>query len=198
MQRIYCACIRRGNLQRLFVLVQRLDGVAVESPETCAALVDRLSTYGREYAIKDFKTRCVCVRTFVAGCMDARGLAAVVCGRLRVWALKAADRLHKAYTRSGSSPNETMRSGTAQAIVPVCARCAHAGRRVWNACWRRLRLGVTHPSSITGNHTNAHTRTHTHDTHAGPTHTDTHSDARAHTHTDTLARKLRTMSVADS
>jgi hypothetical protein len=79
----------------LFALVQRLDGVAVESPETCAALVDRLSTYGREYAIKDFKTRCVCVRTFVAGCMDARGHAAVVCGRLRAWALKAADRMRK-------------------------------------------------------------------------------------------------------
>jgi hypothetical protein len=65
MQPIYCACIRRGNLQRLFVLVQRLDGVAVESPETCAALVDCPSTHGREYAIKDFKTRCVCVRTYV-------------------------------------------------------------------------------------------------------------------------------------
>ncbi len=79
MHPIYCACIRLGNLQRLFVLVQRLDGVAVESPETCAALVDRLSTHGREYAIKDFKTRSVCVRAFVAGCMDARGVWPASC-----------------------------------------------------------------------------------------------------------------------
>ena len=81
-----------------------------------------------------------------------------------------------------------MRSGTAQAIVPVCARCAHAGRRVWNACWRRLRLGVTHPSSITGDHTNAHTHTHRHTTHTQDPHTQTPTPTRAHTQTPTHAR----------